>query len=91
MSAAAKRSALKVGSLKIRFVKSYEEITNNNDKLLSILNVLKDFKKIPDLDKVSAIRRIEGVVAGLTELEQKHLVKYALAYPLMHFQMLKIC
>jgi len=76
-----KRPASKVGNIKIRFVKSYADVNNKNYTLLGILDALKDFKKIPDLNKESAIKRIKAIIAELTDREKKGLVKYALAYP----------
>jgi hypothetical protein len=76
-----KRPASKVGNIKIRFVKSYADVNNKNYNLLGILDALKDFKKIPDLNKESAIKRIKAIIAELTDREKKDLVKYALAYP----------
>lgn len=75
------RPASKIGNIKVRFVKSYADINNKNYNLLGILDALKDFKKIPDLNKESAIKRIKAMIAELTEREKKNLVKYALDYP----------
>jgi hypothetical protein len=76
-----KRPASKVGNIKIRFVKSYADVNNKNYNLLGILDALKDFKKIPDINKKSAIKRIKAIIAELTDREKKDLVKYALGYP----------
>ncbi len=76
-----KRPILKVGNMKIRFVKSYADVSRKNYKLLEILDVLKDFKKIPDLNKGSAIKRIKALISELNDQEKKDLVRYALAYP----------
>ena len=70
-----------MGNIKIRFVKSYVDVNNKNYHLLGILDVVKNFKKIPDLNKALAIKRIKVIIAELTDREQKDLVKYALAYP----------
>ncbi|WP_299983804.1 DUF6088 family protein [Desulfobacula sp.] len=76
-----KRPASKVGNINVRFVKSYAAINNKNYNLLGILDALKDFKKIPDLNKESAIKRITVMIAELTDREKKNLIKYALDYP----------
>ena len=81
LASGTKRPASKVGNITIRFVKSYADVNNGNYNLLGILDALKDFKKIPDLNKESAIKRIKSMIAELSDREKKNLVKYALAYP----------
>jgi len=81
LASRAKRPALKVGNIKVRFVKSYADVNNKNYNLLGILDALKDFKKIPDLNKKAVIKRIKAIIAELTNREKKDLVKYALGYP----------
>ncbi len=81
LASRSKRPASKVGNIKIRFVKSYANVNNKNYNLLGILDALKDFKKIPDLNKKSAIKRIKAMIDELTDREKKDLVKYALDYP----------
>lgn len=75
------KPASKIGNITIRFVKSYVNVNNRNYKLLGILDALKDFKKIPDLSKTSAIERIKVMINELTDREKKNLIKYALSYP----------
>ncbi len=81
LASRAKRPVSKVGNIKIRFVKSYADVNNKNYNLLGILDALKDFKKIPDLNKELAITRIKAMIAELEDREKKNLVKYALDYP----------
>lgn len=76
-----KRPVSKVGNIEVRWVKSYVDVTNKNYFLLEILDALKDFKKIPDLNKRSAINRLKSLIAELKNLDQKRLVKYAQDYP----------
>ncbi|RLB93121.1 MAG: hypothetical protein DRH26_04640, partial [Deltaproteobacteria bacterium] len=76
-----KRPVSKVGNIKVRFVKSYADVNNKNYNLLGILDALKDFKRIPDINKETAIKRIKAIIAELTGREKKDLVKYALDYP----------
>lgn len=75
------RTASKIGNIKVRFVKSYADVNDKNYNLLGILDALKNFKKIPDLNKESAIKRIKAMISELTDPEKKDLIKYALAYP----------
>lgn len=76
-----KRPVSKVGNIEVRWVKSYVDVTNRNYFLLEILDALKDFKKIPDLNKQSAIKRIKALITNLKDPDQKRLVKYAQNYP----------
>lgn len=62
-------------------IKSYVNVTDDNFYLLELLDVLKDFKKIPDLDKESAITIIIQKLKNLNQKEVKLLIKYSLAYP----------
>jgi len=65
-------------SLKIKSVKSYIIPTDNNVKYLQFLDILKDFKSIPDLD---INYTIEYLSKELNSLDLKLLKKYALEYP----------
>ena len=76
-----KRPVSNVGNMEVRWVKSYVDVTNRNYFLLEILDALKDFKKIPDLNKQSAIKRIKALLTDLKDMDQKRLVKYAQDYP----------
>ena len=76
-----KRPVSKVGNIEVRWVKSYVDVTNRNYFLLEILDALKDFKKIPDLNKQAAIKRIKALIIDLKDMDQKRLVKYAEDYP----------
>ena len=76
-----KRITVSVGSIKRTPVKSYVDVTDNNFYLLEILDALKDFKKIPDLDKVSAIKIISNRLKELRSNELKQLIKCVLPYP----------
>ena len=49
--------------------------------MLEILDALKDFKKIPDLDKDSAIKIISNRLNELNTNEIKQLIKCVLSYP----------
>ncbi len=76
-----KRISISKGNIKTKAVKSYVEVTNNNYKFLELLDVLKNFKKIPDLDKKAAISILSNKIKKLDEKEIKKLIKIALEYP----------
>jgi len=76
-----KRISISIGDLKTTAVKAYVDVTDKNYYLLELLDVLKDFNKIPDLDKASAIKIITNKLEALNSAEIKLLVKCSLAYP----------
>lgn len=76
-----KRITVSIGNIKATPVKSYVEVTDRNFHLLELLDALKDFKQIPDLDKDSAIKILSENLKDLSLRETKLLIEYALAYP----------
>lgn len=76
-----KRITVSSGNIKATSVKSYVDVTDNNFYLLELLDALKDFKQIPDLDKSSAIKILSKKLKELNPAETKLLVKCSLAYP----------
>lgn len=76
-----KRITVSRGNVKATPVKSYVDVTDNNFYLLELLDALKDFKQIPDLDKNSAVKIISKKLKELSPGETKLLIKCSLAYP----------
>ncbi|WP_293884642.1 DUF6088 family protein [Sphingobacterium sp. UBA1498] len=76
-----KRITVSNGNVKASPVKSYVNVTDKNFYLLELLDSLKDFKKIPDLDKSSAIKILLTKLRELNSTETKLLIKCGLAYP----------
>ncbi len=76
-----KRIITKVGSLQVKPVKSYVEVTNDNYYLMELLDVLKDFKTIPDSEKSQVIKFIIQKFKTLSKKEQDKLIEIALKYP----------
>lgn len=76
-----KRVTTKIGKTQVKPVKSYVNVTNENYYLLEILDALKDFKTIPDLDKKSAITLLKNKISNLSENDRSKLIRYALKYP----------
>lgn len=76
-----KRITVSNGSVKASPVKSYVDVTDKNFYLLEFLDALKDFKKIPDLDKNSAIKILSQKLKEFNPAEIKLLIKCGLAYP----------
>jgi len=80
---ATKKNPIKIdqGSLQVRSVKSYVDITDQNYRLLGYLDALKDIKRIPDSSVVQAVKRMHFLINDLSAKEQKEMVQYALYYP----------
>lgn len=76
-----KRIITKVGSLQIMPVKSYTEVTNQNYFLLELLDILKDFKTIPDTERNQVIKFVVQKFKKLSKKEQEKLIEIALKYP----------
>lgn len=76
-----KRITISKGNVKATPVKSYVDVTDKNFYVLELLDALKDFKKIPDLDKNSAIKILSTKLKELNSTQTKQLVKCSLAYP----------
>ena len=76
-----KRITVSIGNVKGTPVKSYVDVTDKSFYLLEILDALKDFKKIPNLDKSSAIKIISNRLKELNTNETKQLIKCVLPYP----------
>lgn len=76
-----KRITISRGNVKATPVKSYVDVADNNFYLLELLDALKDFNQIPDLDKKSAIKIVSKKLKELNPTETRLLIKYSLAYP----------
>jgi hypothetical protein len=77
----AKRVTTQIGKTQVKPVKSYVDVTNENFFLLEILDALKDFKTISDLDKKSAIVLLKNKLGKLTENDRSKIIRCALKYP----------
>ena len=76
-----KRVTTKIGKTQVKPVKSYVDVTNENYYLLEILDALKDFKIIADLDKKSAITILKNQICKLSDNDRSKMIRYALKYP----------
>jgi len=76
-----KRIITRIGNTQVKPAKSYIEVTDENYCLLEILDALKDFKNIPDLDKKSAITLLTGMIRKLNKKDLSKMIRYALKYP----------
>ncbi len=76
-----KRIYISKGNIKASAVKSYVEVTDNNYKFLELLDAIKDFKNIPDLDKKSVIKILTNKILELNTKQKNELIEIALEYP----------
>lgn len=76
-----KRISIKRGNLIVKPVKSYVDVSSDNYYLLELLDALKDFSIIPDIDKNLAIKLLSGKMKSLSEPDISRIIKYALQYP----------
>lgn len=76
-----KRIVTKVGNIQVKPVKSYVDVTNDNYYLMELLDVLKDFKTIPDTEKNQVVKYMLQKFKALSGKEKDKLVAIALKYP----------
>lgn len=76
-----RRTTVTIGTLKIRPVRSYADVTNDNYYLLGLLDAIKDFNSIPDKDSNAVIKILTNRVKELNDDETKEVIQYALMYP----------
>ena len=71
----------KVGNIKVKSIKNFIEVTDENYQLLGILDTFKDFDTIPDIDRTTAIKLLINNVKRLTPQQTQEFMMYALKYP----------
>ena len=76
-----KRIYASVGTVKGKPVKSYIDVTDKNYNLLEILDAVKDFNQIPDLNAESGILLLTEILRKLSENEITQIVQFVLKYP----------
>jgi hypothetical protein len=76
-----RRNSLAVGKIVIKPTKSYAAITDKNYLLLGILDAIKDFKTIPDLDEKNGLLLLSNKIKELDPEQTQELIVCALQYP----------
>lgn len=76
-----KRIATKIGKTRVKPVKSYVDVSDENYTLLETLDALKDFRTISDLDDEVFIRILGERINALSDKKMSELIAYALNYP----------
>lgn len=75
------RKPIVLGRIKVRFVKSYCEVEENNIPLLQLLDAMKDFKNIPGTNSDSVIELLKIKLKNLSPSEWKRIIQMAINYP----------
>ncbi len=76
-----KRIYVNTGAIEATPVKSYVEVTEDNYRLLGLLDAIKDLKKIPDSNIESSISILSDRIKQLDENRIEEMIRYALRYP----------
>jgi hypothetical protein len=76
-----KRIFASVGNIKGKPVKSYIDVSDKNYYILEILDALKDFKQIPDMDKKSGLLLLADRIKKWDKTDKTLLIKYGQKYP----------
>jgi len=76
-----KRIYISTKNVKATPVKSYVDVTDSNYNLLQILDALKDFKSIQDLNIDSAILVLKSVISKLSFEKKQNIIQFATYYP----------
>ena len=76
-----KRIFINRGTVKATPVKSYVDVSEENYKLLGLLDALKDLKQIPDVDINQAGIILKNQIGSLKNKQLAALIEYALKYP----------
>ena len=76
-----KRIFINTEAIQASAVKSYVDVSDDNYRLLGLLDAIKDLKQIPDVDMQSAITIFRTGIGALSLMQQKEMMGYALSYP----------
>ncbi len=71
----------RIGNLIIKPAKSYVPITRKNVPLLQLLDVMKDFNNIPDMDKKRGVTFLKENINNLSYNDKDKLTSFGKAYP----------
>lgn len=75
------RIITKIGSIQVKAVKSYVDVTDKNYNYLEFLDVMKDIKQIPDSDISNTLKYLKNRLKSFTSNEIKDIVEIGLKYP----------
>ncbi|MCB0650837.1 MAG: hypothetical protein KDC85_06140 [Saprospiraceae bacterium] len=75
------RKKIEIGWLKANIVKAYVDVTEENYRLLGVLDALKDIKKIPGTTADKALQILMPQMKELALEDIDSMMQYALQYP----------
>ena len=80
---AGRENEIKINKSNIKAIpaKSYVDVTNKNYQYLEILDAIKDFKKIQDLNIENGIIILSNILKKFKQEEVLKIIKYSLKYP----------
>lgn len=81
IATAIRKNSIDRDLVKVDFVKSYIEVTEDNYQVLGLLDALKDIKDIPDTAVSNSIVILSSVFKKLPKKEAIHLIESSLSYP----------
>jgi len=76
-----KRIVTQIGNIKVKSVKSYVDVTEENYLLLGLLDAIKDFKEIPDSDPKNVLLRLRQLLKELNVSNLNQLARFCMDYP----------
>ena len=76
-----RRAFVSIGNLRIKPVKSYVKVTNDNYELLGFLDAIKDLKHIPDWDAKSVLTLLMNQLKAFAQPQITELLQYSFEYP----------
>ncbi|WP_417942192.1 DUF6088 family protein [Flavobacterium sp. RS13.1] len=71
----------RAGSMAVKPAKSYVKVTPDKIRYLEILDVMKDFNSIPDMQAKDGLTYLKKEIGRLKNDEIKKLVSYGISYP----------
>lgn len=75
------RIEFQYGQLRAKAVRSYVDVATSEVPLLELLDAMKDFNKIPDLDRAQGIAVLSARIKALKQEELEKMSRYAESYP----------
>ncbi|RLD63421.1 MAG: hypothetical protein DRI95_11745 [Bacteroidetes bacterium] len=75
------RPALKRGMYSVSFIKQKNTIVKENIPLLQLLDVIRFIRKIPDATLNDSCKRLQILLADLSEQKQKTMIRLSRKYP----------
>jgi len=68
-------------NIKIKPAKSYVDVTSKNYQYLEILDAIKDFKKIPNINIETGTKVLLNLLKSLKKEDIERIIKYSFDYP----------